>query len=286
MNTQRDLGKRLLKLFPIKIVKEYFKLTGNADDVIEEISGDKSLQTIKKFAFSSLNSTKHHLYFFELDTKIKRSHLDDDFPFTIEDESVSKAEFKIFLLPRISYNVVAFNPLESLELHFLQPIQILIKGSQLIIDFTIIEKNVKSYFNENRNAITTRGATHESETLETLIAYFATNFGVATTDLNKGVKYLWENDYIDSKKSQWLNDVSTSSEIMHIGYTLKESRPKVYASLINAPLEKTIFKYLKDDDYFCDEFSVDPCSGQVSFPKYPKDENQIVNVITEILKYN
>lgn len=50
MNSNRNLLKRLLKLYPIKVVKEYFQETGNFADAIESITGNNTQQSIKDFA--------------------------------------------------------------------------------------------------------------------------------------------------------------------------------------------------------------------------------------------
>lgn len=42
MNTNRDLLKRLLHLYPLQTIKKTYNLTGNFDDVIENITGSRT----------------------------------------------------------------------------------------------------------------------------------------------------------------------------------------------------------------------------------------------------
>ncbi len=79
---------------------------------------------------------------------------------------------------------------------------------------------------------------------------------------------------------------STTTETMDESYTLKSQYPEVFQTIINAPLNKTIFKYLNDDELLPEHFTIDPSVGLISLPTFPKQLNQHQNVVREILSNN
>src|SRR5690242_14960304 len=96
MNSNRDLLKRLLHLFPIKVVKEYFGKTGNAEDVIDEISVDQTGPAIKTFSRTNYLYTKQNIYLFKLNRNFTRDSMAEDFPYPLEAEAVNGNELSIF----------------------------------------------------------------------------------------------------------------------------------------------------------------------------------------------
>lgn len=285
-NTIRDLHKRLLRLYPIKIVKEHFEQTGNAVDVIEAITGDGSQQVVRNFAFDKYSYTKQHIYIYDLDLNFSLDRM-DGFPLEIvTTKNEGNGVFKFLCFGKVTYNVILNNPLESTTLKFFQPILIVATKKSLQIHFTKLEKNVSSFFDEDRAAIRTSQTNNEAEILQEIITHFNEHYALTPTDINKGIKNLWDKDFIDCKKVQWRRNNSVAMETMDEQYLYKSENPVDYKETVKKPLVKTSFKYLKEDEYFCDDFDADPGVGQLNIPKFPKNENQINNVITEILSRN
>ena len=53
-NAPKNLHGRLLHLFPIKVVKEHFGKTGNAEDVIDEITSASNVKAnLIQFVFDN-----------------------------------------------------------------------------------------------------------------------------------------------------------------------------------------------------------------------------------------
>ena len=97
---------------------------------------------------------------------------------------------------------------------------------------------------------------------------------------------LWDNDHIDCRKVQWRRTSSVAMETMDEDLTFKEQYPIEYPKLITQPLSKALFKHLKEDEYLCDVFEADASKGLINIPRFPKDEKQVENVVTEILTNN
>lgn len=285
MNTSRNLLKRLLRLFPAKLVKEYFEESGNSSDVIEIVTGGRSEQDIKAFVESNYLSTRQHIYMYELNSNFNHSHM-NDFPFVLESNTHANNIYTYFFLPIITYQVTLYNPLNETTLQFLQPAIIKIENKTLTVHLTKIEKTISSYYPHDRGAVRRNVNNGEMENIDIICNFFNERFGLSTLDINTGIKYLWDNNSIDGKKVQWRKDSSVATETMDEDLLFKQRYPLEYNSLINQPLVKTLFKYIRDDQNLPDTFDADPSNGHISIPKFPNDTNQITNVIREILTHN
>jgi hypothetical protein len=285
MNNNRDLLKRMLRLYPAKLVKEYFQENGNATDAIEAITVNKTQQAIKTFVKDHQILTRQHIYFYTLGANFNLANI-ANFPFTIESQSINNGEHTLFCLPKVTYKVTLYNPLQEDELEFLQPVVINVTQRTLIIHITKIEKTVGHYYQADRGAVRQGQTQNEIENLTQIANYFDQYFGLTKIDCNRGIKDIWDRDLIDSKKVQWRNNASTDTVTMDEDFTLKEKYPNKYVELVNDPLVKTMFKYLRDDNYLCDAFDADPSNGVINIPKFPQNANQVKNVITEILTNN
>jgi len=286
MNSKRDLLKRLLNLFPTKLLKEHFKEKGNSEDVIEAITGNNRSNFIVDFVFNNYNSTRQNIYLFDLDKNFNRNVIDNTFPLAIEKEILLNQEYTLLCLPQTEFSVYLSNPTAKEDLFFLQPVHIIIHKKSLVLIFTKLEKNVHTYFPEIREAKKASVKNDEEETLKKILTFFGMHYSVTPTNFNKGIKQLWHKDEIDCYKIQWRNPHSTSSETMDGTLTFKQKYPTEYLKIVQTQLSKSVWKYLLTDDYLCEGFTADPSNGEISITKFPKLPNQVKNVITKILTNN
>lgn len=289
MNNSRDLVKRLLHLLPIKIVKEHFSVTGNAEEVIDEVSGSNTSATVKSFIFDNLRATKQNIYLYTLSSRFNRSTFDiSTIPYTLEKEVIAPSnEYNFYFLPRTSYSVYLSDPTDKESLVFFLPVLIRIKQKALTIHFTKLEKKINTYFPPNRLAKPAEIQNDEDKVLrEILTAFSDINYSSQPTDINAGVKHLWAIDAVDCHKIQWRKSHSVSTEVMDGTLTFKQKYPTEYTTIIQTPLENSIWKYLLTDERLCEKFSINPTKGTVSITQFPKDINQVNNVINKILENN
>ncbi|MGB8194940.1 MAG: hypothetical protein WCF67_23595, partial [Chitinophagaceae bacterium] len=256
------------------------------DEVIDSVTGNKPAKFLKDFAFRNLAITKQNVYLFKLGKTFNRSTMPPGFPLTIEKEDLVGKEYSFFCLPQTIFSVYLSAPTDKEDLKFLQPVLIRIENKSLIIRYTKLEKNLQSYYPANREVRKAGETNSEEDTLRQILAYFETNYNAQINDINKGVKYLWAQDWIDCHKIQYLSPFSSDMTTMNGALTFKQKYPTKYQNIILAPIGKTLWKYLLADDYFCDGFTTDPTAGQISFTKFPKHSNQVENVITTILANN
>lgn len=286
MNTERDLSKRLLKLYPVKMLKEHFSTEHVSDELFEEVLNNNIKTLIESFAYVNLQHTKQHIYIFDLASTVNSGNLNlSNFPIPIIKQSTSNNETIIIISPIVDFKVVLSNPFEEVILKFHQPFKIVLKRKHLIFYTTILEKNINSHFNDNRGVLNVEKVNDETVIIQQICNHFAI-LNPKACDLNRGIKHLWDIDYVDSKYAKWKKDRSTTTETMDENYTLKSQYPDVYQNLITKPLKKMIFKYIKQDELLPDHFTIDPAVGQISIPLFPKTSNQNENVVKEILSNN
>lgn len=290
MNSNVGLSKRILSLFPVKAIKDHFvNAHGTTQGVlIADIASKYPPKDISKFALDNINISKQHIYIFELNKKFKVSDIDvGAFPVKIEFQSHTASEVHFLCLPKVKYSVITTLPtyLQS-ELHFLQPLLVRFTGKYLIFQATILEKNIEHYFVNMGKVFVADKLNEEEKFIGEILKYLQQSHTITTCDLHKGVKYLWDNNVIDSMSVRYRKSKSSSSEVMDEGYTVKQQYPDIFATLMSSPLNKTIFKYLRADNKLCRHFSVEPKLGNMSVAIYPDDANQIKETIDEILQNN
>jgi len=286
MNTERDLSKRLLKLFPVKMLKEHYKTEHVSDELFDEVLNNNIKAVIDAFAYVNLEHTKQHIYVFDLATAVNGQNLNlPAFPIPILNQSTTINETSIVFSPVVDFRVILANPFEEVILKFHQPFKIVLKNRHLVFYTTILEKNMNSHFADNRRVLNVEKVNDESFIIQQVCNHFA-HLNPTACDLNTGIKHLWNADFVDSKYAKWKKDRSTTTETMDENYTLKSQYPDVYQNLITSPLKKMIFKYILQDELLPDHFTIDPAVGQISIPLFPKTSNQNQNVVTQILSNN
>lgn len=286
MNTGRDLMKRLLHLLPVHTIKHAYQLTGNAEDVIDHITGANTQSSIKGFFFSNYSVCRQNVYIYQLNRNFSLTGFDPSlFPFSIENSRTSQEEFVFHCLPKTKFEVYLSSPVASEELHFLHPVTIRIIGEKLSIHFTKMVKNVNHYFPDDRVARKANQINTEEEILQEMLNFFSAYYP-RPLDINAGVKYLWHIDDVDCYKIQWRKAFSSATEVMDGTMTFKEKYPLEYQEIIRTPLVKTVFKYLHEDGYLCKAFTTDPENGQIGINQFSNDLNQVKNVISKILANN
>lgn len=288
MNLDKDLIHRLLRLLPVVELKKLVKDPKGKNQIIliQEIQNFMTLDQIKSELVKNYGYLKQHVYIFSLggtlSTKVIHGLIEGHF-----NSSITKNYF----FKKYIYKVKAIDNrpngsttgvLETIDVVFLQPCSTEIRNNCLIIGFTILEKSLNSYLPQHRIY---EGISDEDE--DSIVSKIESklNGAIQRLDINKGVKWMWENDIIDSKYVTFKRTSSTTREVMDEDLTFKNSYPIDYKEVLNSPLQNTIFRVLGNQNKFCD-FVSNPSEGTVSIRKYPDNINQIENVISEIIRKN
>lgn len=285
MNSRNEVMSRVLNLFPKHVIKDYFEERETHKDalsagVVKRVE-DKS---IFEFAHDNLDFTKQHIYFLTHDIK-KLS----DLPAHVLTGNSVKLEvddvIEYYDLYDVAYRVYFEEPVEAVNLMFKLPIRIIVSKGLIAIYFTILEKNVQSYF-VDKKVLTTRKSIEEGDIIKLIINEMGEYGTLVTYDLNKGIKELWKLDIVDALEVQYRKAKSVSKEIMDEEYTFKQQYPALYVEAMRAPLIRVLFKFLIDKYKYCDHFAIEPSSGKLTFPTFQKEKEHSQNVIRKILESN
>jgi hypothetical protein len=288
INSPDDLNERLLRLLPVKPLREEFSPSTNKHyEMILEILGQVNLDVLKDYVFRNFNYTKQHIQVFEHNIRHRdiMSLESSFFPYKCYRKTPEENGVSFFYFHKLQYEIILDDPLESTLMSFIWPFKLTLEEKYAIIQYTIIEKKIDSYLHNNRNIVFSKRAEEENQITDAFLSYLKNLGSIHTCDLTKGVKQLWEDDLIDSRYVRWKKSKSTTTEAMDESYTLKTAYPDVYHDLINKPLTKTTFKNIKADN-FCSYFSVEPSDGKIIVPLFPKQLTEINNVIETIIKNN
>jgi hypothetical protein len=269
-----DDRKRLLELFPAANLRTTFQSKGAKEEICYAAAAstaDDQLARVAEFVDGHFSCCKQHVYVFSHDGSLT---LPDDVK---DGEKVLAAGSHALYLSRVSYSVVLRDPLAESTLDFLWPIQIELRPSYVIVRFVVLEKNTSSYFD--------RPAYLAGKSLTDKIVLSALFPGEAVaSDLNKGIKKLWADGYLESTRSNFKKPFSTSSETMDEEKGIKEHYPEIYSIMQESPLYTTLFQ-VNDNESSVDTFSADPSHGIIGFTSY-SEKGDTDAIIEKIISNN
>ncbi|MCC6255356.1 MAG: hypothetical protein IT276_10610 [Ignavibacteriaceae bacterium] len=289
MNSEKELLSRLLKFYPVSVVREHIKSKNiKMDDIIDDFVSNNVPKNIYSFAKDNFDITKQHIYFFSHNLENI-----NNLPKEIFSEkkcysrNIKSDSITYFYFINIAYKVIVDgNPPHKEEILFEVPMQIVFEKNILRFDFTIIEKNISSYIRGNNRILSPQKSRDEFDIIELAKVIISQFCKIEVLDLHKGVKYLWAKKEIDATKIRYRKTKSISMESMDEEYSLREVYPELYEEMKNKPLESTIFKFTSSDVNLYKHFVVDPKDGKLAFRLYPNNILTKENVIRKILKNN
>lgn len=286
-NTSTDLAYRLLKLFPVKILRESFNTKGKSeDDVIRNILKASSAEDVQKFALDNFGYAKQHIYIHESNKPIKIDENDKDFPEKIKWSIQNDFGKGLILFPIITFRLTFINAFEERTMKFVQPVMVNLFENFLIFRFIILQKNFSSYCDPGQIFVNQKRNIQEKGIIGSILHYLSNDYTISPCDLHKGIKELIKDEKIDGVSVRYKGSKSTTTESMNEGFTLKRDKPERYDEMMASPLNKNVFKSVQEDDSFCEYFSCEPSAGEISVNKYSSSTQQSINVIKEILSNN
>ncbi|WP_167607417.1 hypothetical protein [Gaetbulibacter sp. S0825] len=273
----------MLKSYPVKSLKEHFELTGlKQEDLISDVINSESESDILNFATVNFGFLHQHVYVFSINNSIPSTlNLAGG---NIFSDTTTNGVREIFLTIDTAYTF--FNPHsgQQEELVFRCPVMIRATTSQVILSINILERNVNNYF-QHRVFMTGKDI-EDNDIIERLNTAFGSSVTITNIDLTDGIKYLWEDDFIDAAFVKFKKSVSTTTESMDEENTLKEHMPDVYAQITGAPLDKNVFRIKRDVVSFMPTFAIEPRKGKLAFTRFPNRVESIQNLVDLILTNN
>lgn len=284
INSSLEINKRLVKAFSVSALKEVFNLNEYKErqaELIERIVETYSVAIINQNVFNNFSLLKQHVYLFDFLGTIADSWLDNH-PYLHSKNRISSSHsiFNLFFPVTIEFFNKTTRTIENIE--FIIPVQINKKNTKLIIHINILERDVSTIIGD-KVISTTRD--FNDDTILNSIIQSANPARLTKSDLNRGIKKLWEDDEFDAFKVKFKKSKSTSMEVMDEDKLLKKDMPTVYNELIKNPLIQTTFKVLKRNNLL-NYFVVDPTKGVFYFSIYPQYHNGINDLIDLVLTNN
>ena len=283
MNSERNLLKRLLKAYPVKVLKDTFNITGlSQNEIIEEVLNTNSPLIVKNFAFTNFTHLRQHVYIYNINGVMDNTWICDN-DVLHNHTNITPTNRTLNLLFKATYKV--YNPQISAteDVFYYTPVQIKIINTKFIISINIQERDATSLFQSvvfsiNKDMM-------DEEIIKYIVERMPLTASLTKLDINKGIKQLWEENFIDAASVKYKKARSTSTEVMDEEFTLKTTMPDIYNALLNAPLQKNIFKILEREDIIS-HFTTEPSNGKLSFTKFPENINSIPDLIDLILTRN
>ena len=261
----------MLDLFPVANLRQAFG-EGTKDEICRREAAPTGIDQFRKlgmFVSGNFGSCKQHVYVF---SKEEDTVLPKGFSAGVQ---VSQVGDCAYYLVQASFTVTVFDPpLVQHEVSLLWPLRIEIFGSNYIVRFVILERDVAAIYGPKARVT--------DKTLDEIDILGRVAESLLSSDLNKGVKTLWQSDYHECLKGEFKKENSVSSEKMDEKKGLKKNYPAIYGEMLLSPIHASLFEIV-DGSVKLGTYSVNPSLGTMSFSKYSQlgDTDAVIRQILE-----
>lgn len=280
MNSASELLIRLLEGYPVDLLKSFFGYKGNKESVIIDIVKNNNPSQIEQFVADYFGHIHQHVIIRELNSGIGQS-LGVLMAGKNIIKKVSQRKSNWFYLHKTSLSY--FNPLsgKNEDLEFFVPVKIETFGKIMIIYYNILARDIQTYF--KHKIYSNRSNNLESQILDEINS----NLGQITYkyDLNKGVKFLWNADYLDAVIVKNKKSKSVKVERMDQNFTYKKHYIKDWNNLMLTPIQKTKFVAL-NPLIEAKIFDIDPTNGTLNFSNFLPTNKGVEKLVYLILQNN
>ena len=148
------------------------------------------------------------------------------------------------------------------------------------MSYNTLARDIKTYF--SHAVFPLRASNLEEEITDDIRSNYSKP--ILKFDLNKGIKYLWDKDYIDGLVVKNRKSKSIRQDRMDENYMYKKSYPTDWKALMGMPIQKSKFKVIKKGGL--NHFESNPSIGFIGVTIHSDSANDVDNLITLILKHN
>jgi hypothetical protein len=269
--------RRLLELFPVSLIKSNWDhLRGNKTDLCEAISLEADLRKIGTFVALNFARCKLHTYILGPRGE-EQPGPESVFP-SADFLRSDSAQRKVYLA-KAKYTVLLAEPFRQEELELLWPLRVEYREEITLLSFIVLERDVRAFF--DREPINVRRHLEEKDVLNSV-----TSLGYQPVDLNKGVKALWSEDFMDAFRSKFKKTRSTTTEAMDKELGIKATTPRLYEQMLRFPMFETMFRINHPADSAVRVFQVNPTSGNVRMTRYTEGLGDSDEIVQRILTKN
>jgi hypothetical protein len=274
--SKQDL-KRLLGSFPVTSLKAGWpSIKGTKEEICFAAAEERDLPRIVAFMKTNFARCRQHVFVLTPppDLSVNPESAVPD----AELVDVDGAGGKI-LVTRAVFSIFLKDPSEEAVVEFLWPMRVTELYGYLVFSLMVLERNPCIYFDRDcfklSRSIDERGVISNLESL-----------GFVRADLHKGIKTLWDENFMDSFRTKFKKPKSTATEAMDEELGIKEHNPTLYEELQTSTLFRTVFQVGTNSECCVEEFQVDPSGGYIAFPRYTEGSGDADHVVHAIVAKN
>lgn len=283
MNSRSEILGRLLKSYPVNLLRSDFDIKGRGQwEVIDTILVNENHEAIYNYCFEQFGHIKQHGYIFQAnDIDLDNFELGNGYDIIFRG---NEDGWRLFgLMKPIEYMYFNLNEQRYERMIFNCPIMIKVNGESLSVSLGIMEKNVNSYTADQALGLKKSLEEHTIiQNIEDSLRFRGARLN--RLDITKGLKTIWQEEFIACLKVVFKKAKSTSSETMDEEFTLKEIYPEIYEDIMSKPIETQLFKFIKDG--YVKKFKIEPMQGRLTFSTFTSTNDAIRHTIELILSKN
>jgi hypothetical protein len=268
---------RVLQLFPAAALRaEWGDETKRKKEVIcSSAASDRDIPRITNFIQANFGRCRLHAY-------VLSPHPNGTSP----ELAITGAEVlqviaggPTLLMARVTYVVILQQSLQRETVNLLWPMRLEAAEGDVVLSMIVLERSPDAMYDEKISVVS------RSLDEKTIIKNLG-SLGFSASDLHKGVRALWDSDYMDAFKVKYRSPDSVVDETMDEELGIKACKPQRYEELKTTTLFMTFFHLLDQSELLIRDFMIDPSRGHLRFPRYTEDSGDADEVVRAILTEN
>lgn len=283
-NATTEEIQRLLDMFPSSSLKQNWPDMGKTKlEMCQNLASQRNMPTIQTFIADHILCCRQHVYICSHAValaSVPEISLPDSS--LIWKKYTAQEKEQVYIM-RIKYDFILTNPTQNESLSFLWPFRLTWTENSIIIRFVTLEPNVGSHFDQ-RDVLRPTKSIDELGIIRKINEEMEGNLSVV--DLHRGIKKLWDRDFMDALRVQYKKAHSTVTEAMDAKRGIKRAYPDLYNQLKRLTLINVWFSIPEQEDFSVTAFSARPLEGHLTFPRFSEVASHTDHVVREIIRHN
>jgi len=272
---EQDQVRRLLELFPVTSLRLTWPgHKGTKAEICAAVAVEGDFELITAFVVHEFNRCKQHVYTF-----IPGDGVDIEDAFPNSDPFATDGDASVLHMATVDYLVHIGNPYQAIPISYLWPIRVEKKKKTTVVSFITLERKPVPF--SDRPVIAAKREIDERDVVSSILS-----IGCQTADLNKGIKGLWKDDYVDIVKSKFKRALSTDESTMDDERGIKQYMPDLYEEMLKVPLMNSLLRIHPKLESSLSYFQCDPTSGKIIFTSYTEGLGDSDGIVQAILGKN
>jgi hypothetical protein len=265
--------QQMLELFPVSNLKQGWpNLTGEKSEVCDQIATKRDVESITAFIDEHIGSCRQHVYIFA-------ANQNTSVPETLGDSELIAmvAGLHSVFVGVKNIVVIMTDTLERKTLRFLWPVKVQISEGHLIVRFVTLEKDIAAHV--SGAYIAEDKGLDENDLLSSI--------GLMSCDIHKGIKKLWDDNFMDCPRLKYIDPESTTETAMKEARGIRKNNSELYDKVKTLEIVRaTFFTEQGLTKTSLRGFAVEPSKGYLAISRYSETKGDSDYAIVEIIKHN